>query len=93
MCGAGCAHAFERWQGLLTASQSLLSSHFQLLLFIVTTLMFLRLGVLFNYDVYSKYQLPWLCAQACSMRSALLVTASLVSVHYLLMVLDMTGLF
>lgn len=60
-------HAFKHCQQLLTASQSLIfffSPDFQLLLFIVTALMFLQLGLPFNYNVYDevRYLLPWLRA-------------------------------
>lgn len=96
----GIHAAFKQFQELLTNYKSkplffFFLPDFQLLLFIVVTLMFLQRGVLFNYNVYYevRYQLPWLRAQACSMGSALLVTASLVWVHYLLMALNMTALF
>jgi len=51
--------------GITDSKSSLIFfSDYQLLLFIVTTLMFLQLGVLFNYNVYHRvrYGLPWLRA-------------------------------
>lgn len=62
MCLGVWVHACKRCQELLTAIQNHIFLDFQLLLFVVTTLMVLQLGVLFNYHVYNKYQLPWLHA-------------------------------